>query len=141
MRLKCVTRSLLCSSLLALPTLCFAHDQQTSSSVKRLNTPAQVQAVARLARHTLRAPKPSVCKEACWAQSASDADLRAKYGSAKIPARFRFADRFYKQGEQVYMSCMKPHGPMAVLNKAISGKCSQKGNQVCTEACKTALSK
>ena len=141
MRLKYVKRSLLCFSLLALPALSFAHDQQTSPSVKRLSTPAKGQAVARFAHQTLRAPKPSMCKEACWAQSASDKDLRAKYGSAKIPARFRFADRFYKQGEQVYMSCMKPHGPMAVLNKAISGKCSQKGNQVCTEACKTALSK
>lgn len=89
----------------------------------------------------ITAPTKSMCKEACWAQSASDRELRGKYGSAKIPARFKFADRFYRKGEAVYMSCMRPHGPMGVMNKAISRRCTEKSNRVCTEACKAALSK
>ena len=87
----------------------------------------------------LTAPNHKMCKEACWAQSASDRQLKNKYGQTQIPKKFRFADRYYKQGERVYMQCMKPHGPMAVLNKSISGRCSAKANKVCEKACLRAL--
>lgn len=87
----------------------------------------------------LTAPSRKMCKEACWAQSASDRQLRNKYGRAQIPKKFRFADRYYKKGERVYMQCMKPHGPMAVLNKSISGRCSAKANKVCEKACRKSL--
>ena len=89
----------------------------------------------------ITAPTKRMCKEACWAQSASTKDLRQKYGSGELPARFKFADRFYRKGESVYMSCMRPHGPMGVMNKSISRRCTEKANQVCTRACKAALKK
>ena len=89
----------------------------------------------------ITAPTKGMCKEACWAQSASTKELRDKYGSGEIPARFKFADQFYRKGEAVYMSCMRPHGPMAVMNKSISRNCTEKANQVCTQACKAGLKK
>ena len=64
-----------------------------SSSQQQTHTTRSV-----LLEQLITAPTKSMCKEACWAQSASDRELRGKYGSAKIPARFKFADRFYRKG-------------------------------------------
>ena len=104
-------------------------------------TPTQRVTLSVILTQLITAPTKRMCKEACWAQSASPKDLREKYGSGEIPARFKFADRFYRKGETVYMSCMRPHGPMGIMNKSVSRRCTEKANQVCTQACKAALKK
>lgn len=79
----------------------------------------------------------SQCEEACWACSASDSDLRSKYGSAKIPARLKFAQRYDGATSREYKECMAPHGPMAVLNRSISGNCTERANQLCERKCRS----
>jgi hypothetical protein len=101
----------------------------------------QHRSLSALVNKLITAPTKSMCKEACWAQSASTKDLREKYGSGDIPARFKFADRFYRKGEAVYVSCMRPHGPMGIMNKSVSRQCTEKANRVCAQACKAALKK
>ena len=130
---------LLCLFMLIVPSVSPANDCTLSALNDSASSFTNTTRSALMT--SLMAPKAKLCKEACWAQSASDRELREKYGSAKIPARFKFADRFYRKGEAVYMSCMRPHGPMGVMNKAISRRCTEKSNRVCTEACKAALSK
>lgn len=122
---------------ICLPLYAHANDEQAKqSSLSQASDQLQRSDYLNTA---LTAPSSKMCKEACWAQSASDRQLRNKYGKAQIPRKFRFADRFYKKGERVYMQCMKPHGPMAVLNKSISSRCSAKANKVCEKACQKSL--
>jgi hypothetical protein len=112
-------------------------NQISSKSDSNLN-PLSIQYIL---NSLLTAPKQSMCKEACWAQSASTSELHKKYGSGKIPTRFKFADPFYRKGSKVYMKCMAPHGPMAVMNETISRKCTTEANKVCTQSCLSAFKK
>lgn len=79
------------------------------------------------------------CEEACWACSASESALRSKYGSPRIPSRFKFAQRYDDMTSQEYKRCMAPHGPMAVLNRDISGRCTKQANSLCKRKCNTDL--
>ena len=123
--------------IILLPLYVHANDEQEKRSpLSQVSNQLQYSDYLNTA---LTAPSSKMCKEACWAQSASDRQLKNKYGKAQIPPKLRFADRFYKKGERAYMQCMKPNGPMAVLNKSISSKCSAKANKVCEKACQKSL--
>lgn len=84
----------------------------------------------------LFAQNASLCEQACWACSASDSDLQDKYGSSSIPKRFRFAQRYNEITTENYKRCMAPHGPMAILNRSISGNCTAQANSLCERKCR-----
>ena len=79
----------------------------------------------------------TMCEEACWACSASDSELKSKYGSAEIPREFRFAQRYDVMTNQKYRSCMAPHGASGVFNRSISGRCTEEANALCERRCRS----
>jgi hypothetical protein len=76
------------------------------------------------------------CEEACWANNASNNDLKKRYGTSAVPSRLAWGQRFTDgAGQRAYQSCSQPHGLKAITDPVIAARCNKAAFDGCVKAC------
>ena len=88
-------------------------------------------AARRLAQKDAPAPPKVDCKDACEVVSLSNAELKARFGTNRIPFQYKFAARYADgAGFKAYSKCLKEPG-----NSIHTKSCTTRALAACTQAC------
>jgi hypothetical protein len=80
--------------------------------------------------------KSGGCEEACWANNASNNDLKKKYGRTTAPSSLAWGMRFAEgAGQRAYAACSRPHGLKAITDPVIAARCNKAASSACVTAC------